>query len=288
MEPDRSLTRREFDEVIRRAAELAAREGEARELSEAELYRIAGEVGLPEHHVRRALMELRTGQVAVLPSEKPLDRVFGPETVRAARVVPGTGADLRRILDEFLVAGQLLQPVRRGERVLQYQPAVDWASQIARAASSTSRRYYVASSKSVDVRLEDTAPDGSTLLEIEVDPGTRGDSLASALLGGVFGGGGAGVLTGIAVAGVAPLALAVAAGAVVAGGATAALTWAVGRSHRKKLSEVKAELEGILDRLEMGESLEPPPPSWRRWVKRQFHGARKLLDDGLDPADDTF
>ena len=39
-----------------------------------------------------------------------------------------------------------------------------------------------------------------------------------------------------------------------------------------------AEVEGILDQLEMGESLEPPPPAWRQWVKRHFHGvARDLM-----------
>ena len=42
-------------------------------------------------------------------------------------------------IDEFMVAGQLLQLVRKGVSILQYRPAVDWASQIARAASSTSK-----------------------------------------------------------------------------------------------------------------------------------------------------
>jgi hypothetical protein len=47
---------------------------------------------------------------------------------------------------------------------------------------------------------------------------------------------------------------------------------------------VRDEVEGILDRLEARDSLEPPPSSWRRWVKRNFHGmARDLLsaDDDL-------
>ncbi|HEX9886689.1 MAG TPA: hypothetical protein VGA70_09380 [Longimicrobiales bacterium] len=286
MEPGRSLTRRQFDEVIRRAAELAAHDSEAGELSEGELYRIAGEVGLPEQHVRRALSELRTRGIPRPFGAARLDRIFGAETVLTSRVVPGRRDELRRILDDFLVAGQLLQPVRRGDRVLQYQPAVDWVSQIARAASSTSRRYYVASAKSVDVRLEDVERDGHTLVEIEVDPGTRGDSVAGAVLGGIFGGGGGGVLAGMAVAAVAPLTVAVVVGAVVTGAATAGLTWAVGRSHRNKLAEVRAEVEGVLDRLETGESLDPPPPSWRRWVKRQFHGARKLVGDELDSPDE--
>ena len=62
-EVGRSLTREEFDAVIRRAAELAASDPDAGEgrLSEVELYRIAGEVGLSEGHVRTALAEVRSG-----------------------------------------------------------------------------------------------------------------------------------------------------------------------------------------------------------------------------------
>jgi hypothetical protein len=53
----------------------------------------------------------------------------------------------------------------------------------------------------------------------------------------------------------------------------------VGRNHRRKVEEVKMEVEAVLDALEAGGSLEPPPASWRRWVKRHFHGvARDLLD----------
>jgi hypothetical protein len=54
---------------------------------------------------------------------------------------------------------------------------------------------------------------------------------------------------------------------------------AVGKSNQKKVRAVHAEVEGILDQLESGEVLEPPPPSWSDWVKRQFHGARKLMDE---------
>ena len=41
------------------------------------------------------------------------------------------------------------------------------------------------------------------------------------------------------------------------------------------MAEVRSEVEGVLDALETGASLEPPPPSWRRWVKRYFHGMAK-------------
>ena len=59
MESGRSLTRREFDEIIRRAAEIAASEPEGSDggLTEEDLFRIAGEVGLDERHVRKLDME---------------------------------------------------------------------------------------------------------------------------------------------------------------------------------------------------------------------------------------
>lgn len=293
MDPDRRLSREEFDDVIRRATELAARESESSELTEAELYRIAGEVGLSEQHVRKALVELRTGAVPSSHRAGGIERFFGPETVRAARVVPGSGPDVARKLDEFLVAGQLLQPVRRSRTLLQYRPAIDWVSQLARAASSTSRRYYTASAKSVEVRLEKLPEEkGRVFVEVIVDPGTRGDAIGGAAIGGLLGGGGAGFGVGALVVTAAPLALGITAGVIVAGGVGAAVTSWAGRSHRRKLGDVRSEVEGILDRLELGESLEPPPPSWRKWVERQFHGARKLLEDhstgSADGLDDFF
>ncbi|MCG6955219.1 MAG: hypothetical protein LJF04_04430 [Gemmatimonadetes bacterium] len=275
-EKGRSLTRHEFDAVIRRAAELASSDSETGEsaLTEAELFRIAREVGLSESHVRQALSEVRSGEV----HGGALDRIFGPSHLRAMRVVPGTPKELGAKLDDFLAGTQLLQPVRRSTNVLQYRPALDWASQLARAASFTSRKYYVASAKSVEVHLE-ALDDNSTLVELLMDPGTRGDNVAGATFGGGIAGlaAGGGLAFAVLATGGA-VALAIPLGLVGGGATTGGITYLVGKSHKKKLLEVQAELEGILDRLELGESLEPPPASWRRWVKRQFHGvAHELL-----------
>jgi hypothetical protein len=276
----RSLTRREFDAVIRRAAELATSDPEGSEgaLSEVELFRIAGEVGLDDGHVRRALAEVRSGEAG----GGILDRVFGPSSVRVSRVVPGTVEALSAEVDEFMVANQLLQRVRRGPDVLLYRPAVDWASQLARAASFSSRKYYVASAKAVEVRLE-RVDDRRTLIEFLVDPGTRKDDIAGAIIGGAASAGLVGVLTGAGVTAVAAFPVAVGAGVVLGGAMWVGVGHLIGRNHKKKLGEVRTELEDVLDRLEMGDSLEPPPASWRRWVKRNFHGvARDLMG-----SDDT-
>jgi hypothetical protein len=276
----RSLTRREFDAVIRRAAELATSDPEGSEgaLSEVELFRIAGEVGLDDGHVRRALAEVRSGEAG----GGILDRVFGPSSVRVSRVVPGTVEALSAEVDEFMVANQLLQRVRRGPDVLLYRPAVDWASQLARAASFSSRKYYVASAKAVEVRLE-RVDDRRTLIEFLVDPGTRKDDIAGAIIGGAASAGLVGVLTGAGVTAVAAFPVAVGAGVVLGGAMWVGVGHLIGLNHKKKLGEVRTELEDVLDRLEMGDSLEPPPASWRRWVKRNFHGvARDLMG-----SDDT-
>lgn len=276
----RELTRREFDAVIRRAAELSSSDPDGSEgaLNEGELLRIAGEVGLSEGHVRRALAEVRSGEVG----GGPLTRFFGPATIRVSRVVEGSPESIADEIDEFLVANQLLQRVRRGTTVLQYRPAVDWASKLARAASFSSQKYYIASAKSVEVRLERVDED-RTLVEFLVDPGTRGDDVAGAVIGGGFAGGTCGVMTGAVMVPVAPVAAAVAGGVVVGTGLWLVIGWFTGQHHKKKIDEVRTEVEGVLDVLERGDSLEPPPPSWRRWVKRNFHGvARDLVRDDYD------
>jgi hypothetical protein len=272
--PGQELTRYEFDAVIRRAAELAASETDSEEagLTEAELFRIAGEVGLSDEHVRHALAEVRVGIV----DHGPMDRVFGPAFVTASRVVDGERGPIAHQLDEFFVATQLLQRVRRGPGVLQYRPSVDWASQLARAASFRSRKYYVASAKSVEIRL-DEVEEGRTFIEMIVDPGTRGETVAGAVLGGGATGMVGGGLAGWLLASVTPVGLAVAVGVLVGAGLSSAVGYAVGQSHKKMLRDVRSELEGLLDALELGESLEPPPASWRRWVKRNFHGVAKDL-----------
>jgi hypothetical protein len=82
------------------------------------------------------------------------------------------------------------------------------------------------------------------------------------------------------VAAAAPLALGVAAGIGVGSAVCGGICWVTGYYHKRRLLEVRAEIEGILDRLESGENLEPPPSSWRRWVRRHFHGvAKDLLGD---------
>ena len=54
-----------------------------------------------------------------------------------------------------------------------------------------------------------------------------------------------------------------------------------GPGFRRRVADVESEVEGVLDGLEKEKGLEPPPPAWRRWVRRHFHGvAREMMDTG--------
>jgi hypothetical protein len=203
--------------------------------------------------------------------------VFGPAHIRVSRVVPGRPEGLSHTLDDYMVSTQLLQRVRRGHAVLQYRPAADWASQVARATSS--RKYYIASAKSVEVRL-DAVDDARTLVAFAIEPGTRGNDVGGAVFGGALASTAAGTFSAIGLAMVVPGAFAVAAGVTLGASIWSAIFFGTGAAHRRKVEDVRTEAEGVLDALETGTSLEPPPPAWRKWVRRHFHGvAREILGD---------
>lgn len=285
----RRLTRHEFDEVMRRAADLAAAEPDpdgGTDFTDAEVVRIGREAGISEQHVRQALADVRAGK-SNLPDRprdigigslfKDVAVLAGQGTVGASRTVRRPRRRIVREIDEFMVAGQLLQRVRRRDDLLQYRPAIDWASRVARAASSTSRQHYVAAARLVEVRLQEV-DETSTLVKLHVDPGVAGNFQVGAVLGGGVVGTVAGVAAGLGLAALLPLAVAVAAGVFAGLVANLAVAVLCGRSFRRRLGEVESEVEGILDALESGIGLEPPPPAWRRWVRRHFHGvAREMM-----------
>lgn len=84
-----------------------------------------------------------------------------------------------------------------------------------------------------------------------------------------------GALSGVALTGAFPVFLAGGLGVVAGGAVWSGVGYTMGKGHKKKVEDVRAEVEGVLDALDMGRSLEPPPASWRRWVKRNFHGVAR-------------
>lgn len=272
----RALTRKEFESVMKRATELAASDPDGGEatLDEAEVLRIAREVGIPDEHVQQALVEVRSADVP----ETVLDRWFGNAHVRVSRIVPGHRREIADSMDEFLVGGHLLSPVRKSEEVLLYRPSEDLVSKIVRAASVSGKANW-ASSREFEVRLRQV-DDESVAVELDVDPGIRGESAAAGIVGGLAAGGGVGFGVGMLLSSIAMPPLAIFPVAIAVGGAMAGgVAWATGKATKKKREQIREELEGVLDTLEGGYQLNPPPTSWRRWVNRQ---ANRLKDEFLD------
>lgn len=279
MDASRKLTRAEFDEVMRRAADLAATEPDPSDgsISEEEVLRIAGEVGIPQKYVHRALVDIRSPSAPTTH----IDRWFGTKTLAAWRVAPGEEAELARKLQGFLVDGQLLKPVRSSRDEMTYRPATDWLSRFAHAAGSLAGTYYFASAREVKIELNDAGP-GFTHVKLTVDPGIRQERLGASIFAGLVAAG-AGVLVTptLAVAMGLPMALGIGVGIFAAAAAAWGTVWAMARKSRRQLDEVRDEVEGVLDRLEAGEKLDPPPSSWRRWVRRQAKAFRvDLLGTG--------
>ena len=86
------LDREALERVIRRATELQAGERATGDgLTTDEVVALGREVGIPPQHLHQALLEerARTGMDAT----GPLDRVAGPGTIQAQRVVQGSFVD---------------------------------------------------------------------------------------------------------------------------------------------------------------------------------------------------
>ncbi len=211
--------------------------------------------------------------------ETVIDRWFGNAKIRVSRIVPGHRREIADSLDEFLVGGHLLSPVRKSEEVLLYRPSEDLVSKIVRAGASVSGKANWGSSKEFEVHLRQI-DDDSVAVELDVDPGIRGESVAGTIVGGLAAGAGLGFGVGMLLATAAVPALVFLPAAIAAGCALASgVTWAGGRATKHKRNELREGLEGVLDTLEGGYQLNPPPASWRRWMNRQ---ANRLKDEFLD------
>jgi hypothetical protein len=118
------LSRVQIEQVLRRAAELEARqtggeqpdEGEETRLSEQDVLRLGEEAGLSQSSLQNALQELQRGQL-VAGERDSLDRALGARQIVVTRSVPGPAGPVRRAIERFL--REQLMTVRRhhGDRV---------------------------------------------------------------------------------------------------------------------------------------------------------------------------
>lgn len=275
-EESRALTRPDFEAVIRRAAELSAIEAEdgAEEtLSEEEVLRIATELGLPSRHVRRAIYELPEFE----PGAGTADSWFGPTMLTATRIVPGQPDSMRRRIEEYLTTREYLQIVRQRQGRTFLMPADDAISNLARGLLRPSRRFHLARARRVVMGVR-PLDERSAHVHIATDMSEqRKTAVRTGAFFGITGGlvvGGVGVALA-SMAGLPPIAESaaqIAAFATGFGGTLAGALTAARAAFRGKLSAARVELEGLLDRAEHGDRLDPPPAPWRRRLQQKFLG----------------
>jgi hypothetical protein len=254
----RRLTREDVEAVIRRAARIEAELGEeGPELTEADLIRIASEVGLSEESVRRALAEHFVGSpgAGLLSDRGWASRLCGPGLVGASRIIQRAADEAREELESHFVKRESLRLVRRLEAGSLWEPERGVVASIVRSVDFFGHGYHLAKARALHLRV---VPLGERRSQVWLTA-----DLANERAGWFWGMGmGAGlpgaVLFGIA-AGVTDLVALGVASPLWWGGAL----WVARAGYLKALRRLQIGLEGLLDRLEHGEPLEPTRPSWR-------------------------
>lgn len=262
------ITSAELERVIQRAAELQLTQGHLPDsLEEADVIRIAEEVGLEPRHVRQALAELRAeALVPLLKEEKGVaSRLFGEPTMRASRVVPGTPDEILSTLSEYLAERESLTCVRDRGRQQVWEPAKGLGRVLQRSLDFSGRKYELAKARRTGVFVE-PLEEGRSLVTLTVDLTNERNTHAGAWMGGLSAGVVGPSLGLILGAEMAPLfVVPVAVGLVSTIGPFLSTKTFGAQKARTELA-----VQGLLDRLERGSGLASDRPSLRKRIEELF------------------
>lgn len=274
MDSDKSITRGDLPAVVKRAAELASIDDDAdEELPESEVIRIAAELGLAERHVRQALYEGAHAE----PEAGLLDRQFGTPRIMATRAVPLSADRTRKALEDYFVTHEYLQIVRRQADSTTFEPAVDAMSKVARSFQRSSKHQLAsATGIEISVRPLETGWSHARIRALYYD--NRQSKVVGSSIGGVLLGLPAGAFTAVLVGNITGGLLipeaGVAVGAVAGIAAFSSIVVSSLVSARNQWRSWRArtqdQAEAVLDRLEKGDDLRPPPPPWLRKLQMKF------------------
>lgn len=253
---ERRLTNRDFELVIRRAAELQAKEAEGPDadgIEEGEVLRIGRELGLSTQHLHRALVEV-SGDRTI--ESGFFTRVFGPANVRAGRTVRGSPGELAALLEKHLVDREYLVVLRRlPDRVL-YTRAQGVAAALGRATSQMVNRSPLLAVSNLEVAVH-PLEEGFSFVNLATSLAKdRNATAAGSLLGGGTGTAFAAATLGIAIAPPAALlALPILGGSMYGGKVY----------YRNLVTKVQVQMESLLDRVEHGELTKTSPRRTLPW-----------------------
>ena len=267
------MKRTDLPAVVKRAAELAARDADLEEeISEEEVIRIAAELGLPARHVKAALFE------GVRDEGEPtfLDRQFGDRRILASRAVPLDVDRARRMLEDYFTGTEYMSVVRRQTGSFTLQPSGDPVSAVARAFKRGARNN-LAAAEMLEVNVRELEPGTSYVNLRAVFKDERKGHFAGAVIGGTLLGAAIGMGAGIAIVVMTqqPI-LALTAGSIAGvgsgGGMFAGIFSSMRKNYREWRERTIMQTEGVLDRLEKGQDMKPPPPSWLKKLQNLGFG----------------
>jgi hypothetical protein len=268
------ISRRDLPAVVRRATELASVDDYADEqISQEEVVRIAAELGLEARHVRQALFE------GVREEAEPgfLDRQMGTPRIMATRAVPLPEDRARRALEDYFVTHEYLQIVRKQKSSTTFEPAADTVSKISRAFQRSSK-HQLAAANGVEIAVQILEPGWTHVRVRAVYEDDRQGRMVRGGITGVLLGLPIGAVTSVIVGGIAgglliPEASAAAAGIAGIASFSAVLAGSlasVRKQWRQWRQRTQDQAEAVLDRLEKGDELRPPPSPWVRKLQMKF------------------
>lgn len=242
--PERRIDRAALERIIQRAAELQTGERDIGDgLTRDEVLALAKDVGIPEAHVRRAMLEEQT-RLTTQANRGVLDRAIGPGVLEAARVVPGDVAAVEKKLLAWMDKHELLAVQRQQPGRISWEPLGGMPAAIRRgtaALGSGSKPFMLAKAERVHATVMALEP-GYCHVSLRAEmPGTRTGYVVGA---GALGFAGVAATAILATLGAflpvvfAPLPIAAAAG------------WGALRAYRPVVERTQIGLERALDHLE--------------------------------------
>lgn len=267
--PASPISEAQLERVIRRATDLQFRSSTTvtGRLDPTDVVRIGEEVGIEPRYVRQAMAEVQAE--ALVPhaeEDRGLGfRIAGPGMVQASRVVPGDVAAVELNLSSYLKERELLKQVRSRPGRSLWEPAGGLVSSMRRAMDVGGHGYQLAKAKRIHVTA-DPLESGYTLVTIGADISNIRDGSTGGWLGGL-GLVSVGAALGLALS-TGGAALAVVGAAAIVGGGGSVAVLAARADLRKKRQRFELVIQGILDRLERGETLEPDGEPWHQKLLR--------------------
>jgi hypothetical protein len=243
------LTRKQVELVLRRATELEQRDETALDtLTPQDLERVADELGMSRDALNQALAESRAGALVAEEDRTKLDRLFGGRIIEARRFVPGSVANVRGSVDQFLQEQGFQQKRNLGQAQV-WESGRDWRTRMRRAMRAGA--YRLPRDVEIEVRVAEV-PGGPhpVLVALRVDAtrarATRVGAATASLVAATA------VIAGGAILLPMPTEL-----LAIGGGGIAGLggSWLSRSSYRSECERLTVAVERFLDFLEH----EPPP-----------------------------